>query len=180
VSLTRAVGIAQPSFYAHFRDVADLLHTVVGELSEQRRSQTRRARRRLRAAPRDDDRLRDTFRVPLEDMTSHPRLFRLVQRARNDPASPIGQWARGDLDDSRAALVSDLVAAGARAGTEQERQRIRMCADVVIAMTETIAEGLLDGRYRSMDDALDVLTAFSAGYLPLLFERVQTRPPAHR
>lgn len=166
--VTRLAGISQSSFYVHFADVDDLLRSTVAELALERRRLTRDARRTARAAPCDDERLRQTFRVPLQTMLAHPVLFRLSLRTRHDPGSPLGAWSRSDVEASRVALVDDLSAGGLPTTTATEQRRAEMVADCLIALTESLALGHLEGRYPDVEEIVDMLVGVCQGYFPLL------------
>jgi AcrR family transcriptional regulator len=159
--VTKLAGISQSSFYVHFADVDDLLHNTIADLALERRRLTRHARRTARDAPWDVERLRETFRVPLQIMLAHPRLFRLGLRSRHDPSSPLGDWSRSDLEAARVALVEDLAASGLPVTTTVERRRAEMIADALIALTESLAVGHLEGRYPDIEEIVDILVAFS-------------------
>lgn len=165
VSVTKRAGIAQSSFYAHFADMNDLLGHLTQQLARQRQSTTRRARWRF-GADRTDGRgdARAMFRVPLEGLLGHPEVLRLVLRSRLDPASPLGRWSRELVEDNRRELVADLVAAGVPSGTDGERRQLEMFADGVIALTETLALGAVEGRYPDVEEIVDVLLAFTSGF----------------
>ncbi|WP_219416515.1 TetR family transcriptional regulator [Pseudonocardia nigra] len=167
INVTRRAGIAQSSFYVHFADMDDLLHSLIDELSLERLRLTREARRGSRSAPWDMERFRDTFRVPITHSIAHPRLFRLLIRSRHDPASPLGEWSRSVFDENRAALVEDLVSLGMPNGSDADRRRLEMIADGVIALTESMMLGHIEGRYPDIEEAIDVLITFSEGYLRL-------------
>ena len=164
-AVTRRAGVAQPTFYGHFADVDDLLGALIEEVAEKRRTETRRARSDARHGATGA--LRETFRIPLEDMLAHPKLFRLLVKSRFE-RSPLGDWSRSVLQASRTALVEDLTNAGMPARSASDRRKVRMVADGVIALTETLALGRLDGRYPDTDEVIDILIAFSRGYFPLL------------
>lgn len=163
VAVTRRAGIAQSTFYVHFVDVDDLLHSLVEDLAAERGRLTRAARRASRAA-RDAPSLRDTFRVPLNDMLAHPRLSRLLLASRSD-GTPLGKWSRQIHERSRADLMEDLAAAGLTVETAEERRRAEMIADAIIGMTEALALGYMEGRYTEVEEMVDTLVLFSCGYL---------------
>ena len=163
-SVTRAAGMAQSSFYVHFTDMDDLLHNLIDELALERLRNTRAARRESRSAPMDTERFRDTFRIPIAHSLAHPRLFRLLVRSRYDRASPLGDWSRSVFEDNRAALVEDLAALGMRVETEVDRRRAEMVADSMIALTDAMTLGHLEGRYPDVEEMIDVLVAFAQGY----------------
>lgn len=165
ISVTKRAGIAQSSFYAHFADMDDLLEHLTQQLARQRQSTTRRARWRF-GAERSEGRgeVRDMFRVPLEGLLRHPEILRLVLRSRLDPTSPLGRWSRELVEDNRRELIADLVAGGVPNRTDGERRRLEMFADGVIALTETMALGAVEGRYAHIEEIVDVLLDFTSGF----------------
>ncbi|TDC55602.1 TetR/AcrR family transcriptional regulator [Actinomadura sp. KC345] len=162
-NVCRSAGIAQSTFYVHFRNMQDLLEALGEEAARQAGPVIREARQRSSDAPRSAERLRDAFRVPLEKMCAHPEFFRLNVRARFDRATPLGEAARRRAAATRAGLVEDLVAAGIPADTPERALRLEMVADGVTALTEAMAIGHLDGRYPDIEECVDVLVAFFAG-----------------
>lgn len=167
-SVTRRAGIAQSSFYVHFADMDDLVHELIDSLVIERRRVTRQARRDAWAAPGDEERFRDTFRVPIAQFVAQPELFRLLMRVQYDRDSPLGEWSRSVLADTHAALVEDLHLAGLPMRTETDRHKAAMVADGIMALTHSMTLGHLDGRYPDVEEIVDVLVAFSWGYFPML------------
>ncbi len=167
-AVSRAAGIAQSSFYVHFRDKADLLSALGDEAVLRMRRSLREARSRSREEPTDRERLRATFRLPLERIAAHPELFRLGLRARHERASPLGEATRELLAGYRRDLFEDLVMLGYACSTPSERRRVEMIADGYIALTEGLATGHLDGRYPDIEEIVDVLMVFTVGPRTLL------------
>lgn len=167
-AVTRRAGIAQSSFYVHFTDMDDLVHELIDTLVIERRRVTRQARQASLAAPGDQERFRDTFRVPIDQFVAKPALFRLLMRAQHDRSSPIGDWSRAVLADTRNALVEDLHAVGMPKRTASQRRKAEMVADGIMALTHSMIIGHLDGRYPDVEEIVDVLVAFSWGYFPML------------
>ena len=146
----------------------DLLHNLIDDLSLERRRLTRVARREARSAPMDAERFRDTFRVPIAHFVAHPRLFRLLVRCRSDRTSPLGEWSRSVAEATREALSEDLLSSGMPDATDADRRRTAMVADGIVALTESLTLGHLEGRYPDIEEVIDILVAFSSGYFPLL------------
>ncbi|GAT64622.1 TetR family transcriptional regulator [Planomonospora sp. ID91781] len=168
VKVAHAAGIAQSSFYVHFKDRQDLLRALGEQAGRRLREAMREARMRSREAPDDMERLRDAFRLPLEAICRHPELFRIGLRARHDPASPLREYALATAAAYRAHFVADLTAMGFPVADEGDRRRLEMIADGVGALTNAMALGHLEGRYPDLEEAVDVLVTFSRGYLRLL------------
>jgi AcrR family transcriptional regulator len=160
-NITRRAGIAQSSFYVHFEDVNELLHELVDHLAQERDRTTRKARRLAGSAPGDRERLRDTFRIPLLDLVAHPHILRLLLRSRYEPSSPLGAWSRSIVESSEEQLVRDLVAAGAPYDTDEQRRRLDMYAEGVVALVEAFALGHVEGRYPDVEEVVDMLMAFA-------------------
>ncbi|GAA5081108.1 AcrR family transcriptional regulator [Thermocatellispora tengchongensis] len=172
--VSRAAGIAQSSFYSHFRDKDDLLRSLWYESGGRLLRSVHEARVAARKEPGDKERHRDTFRIPLEAFVRYPELFRLTLRARHDPGSPLHDFAMESRRTSRATLVRDLVAIGFPETTEADRRQVEMIADGLSALTESMALGHLEGRYPDLEECVDVLMAFSRGYLSLLPRRADS------
>lgn len=168
VKVAKAAGIAQSSFYVHFKDKQELLRALGNQAGERLRGAMREARRRAREAPSDEERHRDAFRIPLEAICRHPEMLRIGLRARHDPASPLQEFFVETSAVYRAHLVTDLAAMGFPTGDERERRRLEMIADGIGALTNAMAIGHIEGRYPDLEEAVDVLVAFSRGYLRLL------------
>jgi AcrR family transcriptional regulator len=162
-SVCRHAGIAQSTFYVHFRNMQELLRALGEEAGRRVGPVVREARRRSSKEPHSAERLREAFRVPLEAMCGHPEFFRLGVRARYDPASPLGEAARLRAAAFRAQFAEDLVEAGLPAGTPAQRRRLEMVADGVTALVEGMAMGHLEGRYPDLEEAVDTLVTFFAG-----------------
>jgi AcrR family transcriptional regulator len=167
-AVSRAAGIAQSSFYVHFRGKDDLLSSLGDQAVLHMRRVLRDARRRSREEPSDLERLRATFRLPLEAIARHPSLFRLGLRARHEPVSPLGEATRELLAGYRRDLSDDLVMLGYRSETEGDQRRVEMIADGYVALTEALAGGHLEGRYPDIEEIVDVLVVFTAGPRSLL------------
>lgn len=162
--VAREAGVAQATFYVHFRNMEELLRTLGEEAGRQLDTALREVRRTSREAPEDPEKLRATFRVPLERMLAHPELFRLFRRLRLAPSSGFAEPVAEQAARNRAHLVDDLVAAGFPHATERQRRRLEMIADGLIALTETMAIGHLEGRYSDLEQSVDVLVAFLHGH----------------
>src|SRR4026207_350592 len=75
-AVARAAGVAQPTFYVHFRDMDDLLRTLGGEQLGALRTRLRAAREGV-IAGRGVETVRETFRIPLDTWIETPGLLRM-------------------------------------------------------------------------------------------------------
>lgn len=165
-AVARAAGVAQPTFYVHFRDRDDLLRTLGEEQMGLLRTRLRAARQAV-IEGFGVEAVRETFRVPLRTWVEHPALLRLYLQELHQPASPMGELARGLRADIRRDLVDDLVALGLPASSAAERERVEMVAEGMIAQTEALASAYVEGRWSDFDAVVDVLTQYAVGVLPL-------------
>ncbi|GAA3609444.1 hypothetical protein GCM10022419_113070 [Nonomuraea rosea] len=166
--VAKAAGLAQSSFYVHFKDRQELLRVLAEEGGERLRRSMREARRKAREAPDDLESHRDTFRIPLEAICRHPELLRIQLRARHDPSSSLRDFARQTAAAYREHHAADLAALGYTADDERDRRRLEMIAEGIDAATNALAMGHLDGRYPDLDECADILTALSRGALRVL------------
>jgi len=163
-AVARGAGVAQPTFYVHFKDMNELLATIATERLGALRSALRAARERLREGE-GVEAIRETFRLPLQTMVEQGELFRLYMQEYHQPASPMGEQARKLFDELRADLTEDLVRLGIPAGTKSERQQLEMMSESMIVQTQALGIAILDGRYSNVEDAVEVLTRFAVGLL---------------
>ena len=176
VKVAKDAGIAQSSFYVHFRDKQDLLRALGDEGGERLRRSMREARRQARESPSDTERHRETFRIPLEAISRHPELLRVLLRARHDPSSSLRDFAIETAAVYRDHHAADLAALGYTADDQRDRRRLEMIAEGLNAATNALALGHLEGRYPEIEEAVDVLTALSRGALRWLRD-TQTPDP---
>jgi TetR/AcrR family transcriptional regulator, fatty acid biosynthesis regulator len=165
-AVARAAGVAQPTFYVHFRDKDELLRTLGTEQIGALRVKLREARLRVLEG-QGVEAVRETFRVAVDTWIQHPALLQAFLREQYESSSPFGTMAL----ELRADLVADMVEDFARLGLATEapggRERLAMIADAMIAQTECLARGYLDGRYTDREAVVDVLTQFAVGVLGL-------------
>jgi AcrR family transcriptional regulator len=165
-AVARAAEVAQPTFYVHFRDKDDLLRTLGEDRFGALRGKLRAARERFFAG-HGLDAVRETFRMPLETWAAQPELLRLYVQERFHAGSPLGEQARQLRADVVRDLEEDLARFGLASRSARGRERIAMIAEAIVAQTEALALGLVEGRFRSLDTAVEVLTDFAAAMLDL-------------
>lgn len=162
-TVSRAAGIAQPSFYEHFRNKDELLRALGDELFRVMRQALGDARRSALEAPSDQERMREQFRRPLQLIAANPAWFRLALRARHLTSSPLGLSSREMLGNTRYDIVQELIERGYPHESPSEARRLQMVADGYIALTETLALGHLSGRYPDIEEIVDMLVLFTHG-----------------
>jgi AcrR family transcriptional regulator len=165
--ITRAAGIAQPGFYAHFKNVDELVQTAVMEVIEEMRGKIGDARRRAFArfeefadvANMNATRMAyaDGLNVFLED----PTFAELFLRYRRDP-SLLGGMMRQAHAFVRQDITEDMWRNAQRFGFKPEHYvQVSIWAEQVLGLFLSGAEALLDGRYPNRDQVIDSLTLSS-------------------
>ena len=165
-AVARAAGVAQPTFYVHFRDKDDLVRALADERIGGLRTRLKEARERVRRGE-GIDAVRETFRIPLETFLENPGIFRIYARELHERESPIGAKARSLRDELRRDLAEDLAGFGLPSSTRTEREQLEMTAEAMIGQVEALGLALVERRYESLDDVVEVLTRFAVGILGL-------------
>jgi AcrR family transcriptional regulator len=163
-AVAREADVAQPTFYVHFRDKDDLLRTLGEEQIGALRGKLRAARERYFQG-HGLEAVRESFRLPLEVWIENPALLRLYAQELLQPNSPLGELSRQLRADLCRDLAEDLARFGLRARTKRERERVAMIAEAMLAQTEALAVGLVEGRFEHLEAAVDVLTTFATSLL---------------
>jgi len=165
--ITRAAGIAQPGFYAHFKNVDDLVQIAILEVLEGMRIKIGDARRRAFARFEEYADLAnmnatraayaDGLGVFLED----PTFAELFLRYRRDP-SLLGGMMRQAHAFVRQDITEDIWRSAQRFGFRPEHYvQVSMWAEQVLGLFLSAAEALLDKRYPNREQVIDSLTLSS-------------------
>lgn len=167
--VAREAGVAQPTFYVHFHDLDDLLQALAELQIDELRRELQKARRQIevKALARGDrtDALREAFRLPLETILERPVQFRVFIRERLHSDSPLGRYCRQIAEELRRDLVEDLRNIDRYTGRVRSEAQLRMLADGLVALTEALGLGCLEGRYSDVEAAVDVIVDFASGAL---------------
>lgn len=163
-AVAREAGIAQPTFYVHFRDKEDLVRTLAYERISELRRLLREARAKVGNLA-SLDAVRETFRLPLEVLASHPRLFDLFLRELDHAGSPLGEQARQLRQELHDDLVADLAGLGRVTGRPLSPERADLTAEAMIALTISFARAHVEGRRPDLAPVIDYLTEFAVRML---------------
>lgn len=161
--VAQKAGVGGATFYEHFRNRDDLLRALSEELFRELRDKLAVARREGLAAPNDEEKLRQEFRIPIEVLAANADLFRLALRVRHAATSPLGESFRRLSGNTRDDLVAELIARGYPKASAAERRRLEMIADIHIAATEALALGFISGRYPDLNELADMLVLVTRG-----------------
>jgi AcrR family transcriptional regulator len=163
--VAREAGVAQPTFYVHFKDRDDLLFAVgesqIGKLKQAVKGARTHIDLDALTSGHADSALREAFRVPVEAIVRQGVLFRLYVQERAFGDSPLGRQCRQLADELRADLVEDLRRVDEHTGRNRSHLELQMLADGVGGLTEALGLGYLDGRYTDLEAMIDVLVRFT-------------------
>lgn len=165
--IANAAGIAQPGFYAHFRNVEDCLRTAISKVTDELRARVIEIRQKAFERFSDPETagnlqaIRDSYAESYEVLLSEPTFAELLLRYRRDPALLDGYM--GDVFDSiRDDLTSDIwMAAEAGGFKEQHKALVQIWGEQTLALFMWGAEAMLDGRHDDREFVLDALAQSS-------------------
>lgn len=167
--IAKRAGVAQPTFYVHFRDMDDLLGALVDARMAELREAFKRSRERIDlaaiASGAPDQALREAFRAPLAEVIERPRMFRIYMQERMHRDSPLGVFCHRLAGELRRDLADDLGVWAEATKRSTTRRELEIMADAFSGMVESVAIGHLDGRYEDIEQMIDVLSRFARGVL---------------
>jgi AcrR family transcriptional regulator len=168
--IASAAGLKQPSFYVHFADRDAVFEAAAAEIGRRVLDMLKRqltefdpshARRSIRGA----------FGAVTAAFLGEPELTRIFLRHRTDDGTVLGRTFRKILDQARNELVENL-----------ERHELVLPRDVAEAHIELLVagvlgllEGLLDGRLRDPQAAIDAIANVTIAMFRSLRERKEKK-----
>lgn len=164
--IASAAGLKQPSFYVHFEDRDAVFEAAASEIG-------RRVLEMLKAELADFDpahartSIRGSFAAITTAFMGEPELTRIFLRHRTDDGTVLGRTFRGVVDAARAQLVESVVAYNLNLPRAAAEAHI----ELLIAGTLGLLEGLLDGRLRDREAAVDAI----AGVTMAMFRSLKDR-----
>lgn len=160
--IAREAGIAQSSFYVHFKDKDDLLRTLADEMTARLRRVLKDARR-FALHELDRDRIRGAYRAALGGIDANREVFLLFVQEGRQVGSPLAEYFRELQEEVKRDFVEDLQRMGFAFEDPAQRRLLEMAAEVMIAMAVAVGMGRLEGRYPDMEECVEMLAAFTQG-----------------
>jgi TetR/AcrR family transcriptional regulator, fatty acid biosynthesis regulator len=151
--IASAAGLKQPSFYVHFDDRDQVFEAAAVEIG-------RRVMEILRRQLTDVDlahpqrSIRAGYAAMTQAFLSEPELTRLFLRHRIDDGTVLGRTFRRLLDEAREQLVLGV----ARYGVVVPRPVAEAHSELLVAGVLGLLEGLVDGRLRDREAAVDAIS----------------------
>jgi TetR/AcrR family transcriptional regulator, fatty acid biosynthesis regulator len=165
--ITKAAGIAQPGFYAHFKNVDELVRTAVLEVLEDMRRRSSETRRAAFGRLQHYEDLANIalMRAAYEDglnlLLGDPTFAELFLRYRRDP-SLLGGLMREAIGHVREDIFEDIWRTAQTFGFRSEHySQVAFWAEQILALYLTAVEALLDGRFDDRNAIIDSITRSS-------------------
>jgi AcrR family transcriptional regulator len=165
--ITRAAGIAQPGFYAHFKNTDELVRTAISQVLEDMREKITEVRRRTFERFRHIEGLanleatRAVYQETLDVFLSDPSFAELMLRYRRDP-SLLGGYMREAMENVREEITDDMWRICKLVGfTEDKRDVVNFWAEQIVALYFAAAEALLDKRQEDRAKLVEALALSS-------------------
>jgi len=151
-----AAGVAQSSFYFHFEDMDDAMREAAEKIGAQVRDAIRAERRKIDLGDPQNT-LRAVQAATINAFLAEPMFAQLFLRHRRDATSPLGETFAELLNESRRELADDMEKYLGSLPTPE------IYADLFIAMSMAVVEGLLDHRLEDREACLDALVHVVGG-----------------
>lgn len=154
--VARRAGVAQPTFYVHFRDRDELVAAIAADAIGKMRGALRDVRLRI---ARGGDLLsltRETYRLPLATIAEqHGDLLRLFVSELYRPHTEFGRAARALILELVSDLVEDLRTIGLEGAVPAAT--LALLSETVIMLTIHFGVAYVEGRQRDLDALADLL-----------------------
>ena len=151
--IAQAAGVAQPTFYVHFKDMDEALEEAAVTVGESIRARLREFRDGLEDGASPQVATRQAFTTGVEALIADRRSAELFLRHRRDVANPLGRRWRELMDGAREDLVADLHARG----VGKQVDDLVVLADTIIGLVLTTVESILDGRVTNRAAAMEMM-----------------------
>ena len=154
-SVTKRVGVAQPTFYVHFHDMDELLRELATDIVERLRKTLHEARVPLRESADLIAASREAFRLSLRATVKHADLLRIFLAEQYRPQSTLGDCAQQLLTKLTDDLVADIVDLPIAMGLQ--RKQLRLVADSQVGLIMQMGLALADKRETDEDMIVELL-----------------------
>jgi len=154
--VAEAAGIAQSSFYVHFKDMDAALQAAADKMGQEMRGRLREQRERVDLSRAPKHNLRAAYEGTLRALLAYPAVTDLMLSRRRDKNSPLGETLRALIAEAREDLIGDVKRIFGDAASEFELE-----AEIIVGLTLVAVEGVLDGRIKDVETCLDPMVAMT-------------------
>lgn len=156
-AVTARIGVTQPAFYVHFKNVDEILAVAASETSDRITKILREVRAKGRArGPIENS--KETVRSSLEALCSEPEVLDMFLRYRRDTTSALGNSIMACEARARQELAEDLGHGAAKVGLSVEKlPPLNIVADCFASLFIGCLESIRDGR-ATLEQAASMLS----------------------
>ncbi|RMF18790.1 MAG: TetR/AcrR family transcriptional regulator [Candidatus Dadabacteria bacterium] len=167
--ITRVAGVAQPTFYVHFRDKDDILEAAARAIGDDVRGTMRAAREQmlLRIHPSREG-IREVLRIAMEALAQEPELMRLLYRELHGRDAPTARISRALYEELMTEVIQDIGTVLERFHLPAEPAGLRLKLDGLFMMALSFLLDRDEGRIDSIDPALELLVTYLEAVFPEL------------
>lgn len=166
--VTKAAGIAQPSFYNHFDNLDEMLAAMFEKNKARYFLPYKNAFVAL-IPDANEENIFDIFTrmyfLALELMASQSDLYRMMLEERAQRNSEFGHLIREFMDDIQEEWMSTAINIGLITDTPENRARWVMGLDGMFALIEGYAIYYMDGKYDSIDEPVQLMARFTMDFM---------------
>jgi len=161
--VTKEAGIAQPSFYTHFSNLAELIDEIAEKLKQEYLYPAQQALIATFQMPNREDKsvvLQRLYRMLVEGLFVNGFLMQQALE-RHQTHSVFGQHIQSFYVDLKFEWVAFLTRNTTTEIPQATLERYSMAIDCLFAMMETLVMGLSRGEYQNKEAIIDILTEFT-------------------
>lgn len=161
--VTKQAGIAQPSFYTHFSNLAELIDEIAQRLKREFLFPSQQALIATFSMPNREEKsvvIRRMYRLLVEGLFVNGFLMQQALE-RHQSNSVFGQHIQSFYSDLKLEWLSFLTKNADSEIPQQALVRYSMAIDCLFSMTETLVLGLARGEYNDKNTIIDILTEFT-------------------
>jgi AcrR family transcriptional regulator len=174
VSLTRAVGVTQPAFYSHFRNVDECEHEVFREVGERlRRMHGTRRRSLVGVRALEKEAVQEHLESAIGDLLDNAVLFGIAQRRRHE-SSVMGDVVREVEAGARKELADDLIDTMKALSARIDSATALLHADLIQSAVNGAVETIIAGRQKDVHFVAGELAQTFVAWLRALVDAHRT------
>ena len=167
--ITRVAGVAQPTFYVHFRDKDEIIEAAARAIGDDVRATMRAARQQmlLRIHPSREG-IREVLRIAMEALACEPEMMRLLYRELHGRNGPTARISRRLYEELMTEVIQDIGTIFERFGLQHDASTMRLKLDGLFIMALHALLDREEGRIDSLDPVLELLVTYLESVFPEL------------
>jgi len=172
--VTKLAGIAQPSFYTHFNNLAGLIDELAIKIKKDLLFPMQQALVATFTMEGIEDKsivLERLYRLLVEGMFANNFLMQQALE-RHQPNSLFGQHIQSFYVDLKSEWLKFLIQNSINDVSAVQQERYSMAIDCIFAMSESLVLGLSRGEYQNKDNVIHILTEFTNTHFGELIDQI--------